>query len=101
MNYAKQPRPPEWWDAKKEICLSATLGNSPHNEWYFFADRTEATKWIISLFDSQTYHDNFTVFNNEIYYTEDMLWKEDDTPTVKNTATPADLQDVINAESRF
>jgi hypothetical protein len=101
MNYARQPNPPEWWDNKDPLCINSTSGTSPSNEWYHFTDRASALEFIFENFHSQTYYDQFVFVGDEIYDIDDMLWSEEDTPLVKNNASPADLSEVIRAESRF
>jgi hypothetical protein len=89
MKYAKKAYQPDWYrsdDAK--IYYSATSGSSPFNEWYEFDDRSDALDLIGKAFNSQSFHDGFYFQNDELYVhgTDEEL---------------ADLQDVIDAESRF
>ena len=89
MKHANQAEQPDWYRSDDtKIYYSATSGSSPFNEWYEFDDRSDALDLIAKAFQSQSFVDCFYFSKDELYVhgTDEEL---------------ADLQDVINAESRF
>ena len=100
MKYKKQSQQPEWYnsDASK-IYASSTFGAHPFNEWYEFDDRHDALD-MINLFESQRFVDNFTHHHGEYYLTEEIIWDGDSIQNLVNL-TPADLSEMIAAESNF
>lgn len=100
MQYAQSATAPEWFQSDdSKIYVAATSGSSPFNEWYEFDDRDDALDLIRTTFDSQSFIDGFVEWSGEYYYAEDVTW-DGDIPRVEKGAE-ADLQDIINAESRF
>ena len=101
MEYKQQATNPDWWNTNSDcIRIAATSGTSPFNEWYQFESREEGLSFIQETFNSQTYIDNFAWIDGEIYDVNDIIWNSDE-PEVKNNAAPAELIDVIKAESKF
>lgn len=100
MKYAQQAAQPKWFQSKsgKEY-YSATSGSHFHNEWYEFDSRQEALDYISTHFMSQTFLDQFILYEGEYYHISDVNWR-DDNPIVKN-ATPADINEMMWAESVF
>lgn len=99
MKYVMQPEKPEWYESNPDkLYYSATSGSHPRNEWYGFDSRQEALDFISEAFISQSYHDNFEWLDGEIYHQFDM-WATAEKPW-KNVS-PADLSEVIRAESIF
>tara|TARA_B100001057_G_scaffold27485_1_gene25251 strand:+ start:1551 stop:1874 length:324 start_codon:yes stop_codon:yes gene_type:complete len=107
MKYEQQAGAPDFWNSDpKKIYISASSGSSPFNEWYEFADRSDAVKHIEINFSSSSFHDHFQAFKNEIYemdqFTPESFEADDlDGWSLKPNAEPADLQEIIWAESKF
>lgn len=88
MNYESQAHKPDWYESDDtKVYYSATSGSSPFNEWYEFNNRSEALDYIAKLFDSQSVLDRFYFNDGELY--------------VRETDEVADLQEVVDFESRF
>ena len=88
MKYASQSNKPDWYRSDDtKLYYSATSGSSPFNEWYEFDDRSDALDLAAKSFDSQSVVDRFYFNEGELY--------------VHETDEVADLQEVIDAESRF
>ena len=89
MKYASQPNKPDWYRSDDtKLYYSATSGSSPFNEWYEFDDRADALDLVAKSFDSQSVVDCFYFNEGELYVR-------------KTDVEVADLQEVIDAESRF
>ena len=89
MKYASQPNKPDWYRSDDtKLYYSATSGSSPFNEWYEFDDRSDALDLVAKSFDSQSVGDFFYFNEGELYVR-------------KTDVEVADLQEVIDAESRF
>jgi hypothetical protein len=108
MKYAQQANAPEWHDSDpSKLYASATSGSSPFNEWFEFDDRADARAMIAQTFTSQAYYDRFTWFEGEVYdydaFTPESkeFAESSDDFLLKDGAKPADLADMIRAESRF
>lgn len=100
MKYANQAKAPEWYQSdNSKTYKSATSGSSPFNEWYEFDDRADALQFIHENFNSQTFVDQFIEWKGEYYYECYFVWDGDIKPLEDGAV--ADLQDMINAESRF
>ena len=105
MNYARQCRKPDWYDADDtKLYYDATFGSSFLNEWYEFDDREDALKYISTHFEHQTFIDEFTFANDgELYSQDDVVYIDegwggaDPHPNAK----PADIADAVWAESSF
>lgn len=114
MRYARQSTSPEWFRSdNSKIYHSATSGSSPFNGWYEFDDRADAIEIFRTTFHSQSFHDNFTLAEGEVYDSDELgdllneqFGHDHDFSEVIDAADlsgiiPADLGDVINAESKF
>lgn len=114
MQYAKQSTAPAWFKSDDtKLYESATSGTSPFNEWYEFDDRADALGLINNAFDSQSFIDRFEYAQGEYYHSEDLhgllieqFGKDHDFSEVIDkadltTLTPANLGEMIDAESRF
>ena len=108
MKYDQQSTKPNWYendDSKIYVC--ATNGTSPFNEWYEFDDRREALELIATTFKAPSFMDQFLWVGKEIYLREDVCPKSIETAensddyVILPGADPADLGDIIAAESRF
>lgn len=89
MKYASQSNKPDWYRSDDtKLYYSATSGSSPFNEWYEFDDRADALDLVAKSFDSQSVVDRFHFNEGELYVRE-------------TDVEVADLQEVIDAESRF
>ena len=100
MKYEKQASRPDWYQSdENKTYAAATSGSSPFNEWYEFDDRDDALQIIQTEFRSQSFVDNFVEWAGEYYYTTDVQW-DGDIPLVEKGAE-ADIQDMVNAESKF
>lgn len=98
--YAQQSSKPEWFGTF-EINLSAQSGSSPFNEWYGFKSREDAVA-VLSENNSQSFIDQFEVVSGEIYDTDSTEWCDDKEEMILAIdAKPADLNDVVRAQSRF
>lgn len=98
--YAQTPERPAWHSSENGLIASATSGSSPFNEWYLFRDRAAALKVVSTTFNSQTFIDRFMEVDGEYYDLENVEpdgeeWK------VRTGAQAADIQDMVQAESRF
>lgn len=102
--YARQASKPEWYDeaAKIGIAACATSGSSPFNEWYAFKDRAAVLNHVGKLFNSQSFVDGFEWAGSEIYRRDDLVFNEDSEEySAPENAKPADLSEMVQAESRF
>tara|TARA_R100000231_G_scaffold138048_1_gene115546 strand:+ start:720 stop:1022 length:303 start_codon:yes stop_codon:yes gene_type:complete len=100
MKYKRQPQKPDWfYSDDSKIYASATFGTHLSNEWYEFDDRQDALE-MVNLFESQRFVDNFTYYNGEYYLSEDIIWDGDCIQNLVNLR-PAEIDEMINAESAF
>jgi hypothetical protein len=104
MQYVQNSSAPSWFDSDdSKIYVSATSGSSPFNEYYEFEDRADALNLIAKTFSSQSFIDRFEWCDGEIY---DCEWvgydDEEGFPfLLSGEANPADLSEIVEAESRF
>jgi hypothetical protein len=104
VDYKQQSSKPDWYGSVDgAIYVSATSGSSPFNEWYAFRDRMSAIDFIRSTFHSQSFVDGFEFLDGEYYRTDDVEWASEDSDErrLKPGATPAGIDEMIQAESRF
>ena len=107
MKYEREPYQPDWYKSDDtKIYYSVTSGSSVFNEWYEFDDRTDALRMIESTFKPDVLS-RYVWFDGEVYefdqFTEESIadgFTCDDL-ALKEGATVADLQEIINAESGF
>lgn len=99
-NYAQQSRQPDWFDPNNALHVSATSGSSPFNEWYAFESRRQAVA-DLSGAANQSYVDNFVELDGEIYHTDDVDFDEFGNSAIRPSARPADLAEIVRAQSRF
>ena len=111
--YASQSHAPSWFDPAEPLHVSATSGSSPFNEWYAFNSYEDAYH-VIAGFSSQSFIDDFVQVDDEqeFYHHDDVTSEEVfkrgfpvdgyvTTHKPKEGASPACLQSLIDAESRF
>lgn len=104
VDYKRQPSKPDWYESVDgAIYACATSGSSPFNEWYAFRDRAAAIDFIDSTFHSQSFIDGFEWINDDYYRTADVEWVSEDSDErrLKPGATPAGIDEMVQAESRF
>jgi hypothetical protein len=102
--YSQSAYEPDFYQVAKSagwLTASVTSGTSPFNEWYAFATRSAAVDFISANFKSQTFLDNYAFVDGEIYDYDSTESNDDCEITVKAGSKPADLTDIITAESRF
>ena len=101
MNYAQQAHKPEWYKADNtKLYHAATSGSSPLNEWYEFDNREDAIDLINSAFESQSFIDSFSFFNGDYYREDEIIWDGDSIQNLVNLQ-PAEIGEMVDAESRF
>ena len=107
MEYAQQQTKPDFFNSDdSKLYYSATSGSSQFNEWYEFDDRADAIDFISENFKSQSFLSGHVTFDDsgtvDYYDGGDCDWSDVDGCYVPHSgAAPADIADMVAAESRF
>jgi len=107
--YAQQAKAPAWYETLSKAnweTACAVSGSSPFNEWYAWKDRKTAIAYIGEHFTSQSFIDGFQWINGEFYAEGDYSLNDPEDGsdlvfTPNPGATPASLQEMVQAESQF